>query len=55
MLSKEEHNALRQSVKEGLTKAAIVKTLGINRRTAQTGLKFGVAMLAAAKQRSHLT
>ena len=55
MLSKEELSVLRHYVKEGLTKTAIAKTLGINGRTAQTGSKFGVAMLAAAKQRSHLT
>ena len=49
MLSKEEHNVLRQCVKEGLSKTAIAKTLGINRRRVQTGSKFCVAMLAAAK------
>ena len=33
MLSKEELIVLRHYVKEGLTKTAIAKTLGINRRT----------------------
>ena len=40
MLSKEELSVLRHYVKEGLTKTAIAKTLGINRRTAQTGQSF---------------
>lgn len=40
MLSKEEHIVLGHYVKEGLSKTAIVKTFGINRRTAQTSQSF---------------
>ena len=41
MLSKEELIVLRHYVKEGLTKTAIAKTLGINRRTVHRNLSNG--------------
>ena len=41
MLSKEELIVLRHYVKEGLTKTAIAKTLGINRRTVHRHLSNG--------------
>jgi transposase len=41
MLSKEEFIVLRHYVKEGLTKTAIAKTLGINRRTVHRHLSDG--------------
>ena len=41
MLSKEELIVLRHYVKEGLTKTAIAKTLGINRRTVHRYLSNG--------------
>ena len=41
MLSKEELIVLRHYVKEGLTKTAIAKTLGINRRTVHRYLSSG--------------
>ena len=41
MLSKEEFIVLRHYVKEGMTKTAIAKTLGINRRTVHRYLSNG--------------
>ena len=41
MLNKEEHIVLRHYIKEGLTKTAVAKTLGINRRTVHRNISNG--------------